>query len=264
MTRRRNHAFKAAAIAAVFICSTAARAESGDQQLVIDYLTSIGAESEYYVIYPLGDDYIGRTFPNFSFFAVQFTQWPYMVLVPDPLPGPSNVFIVRNGHVSFLDGVNGLENFFSAQLPPLPDATSATDAGRAWLRLSEEFKQDRFFQFSDPAVDYTPTSNGASVTGAVLVLDGGTGRIDLTMTLDGAGNLVDIQETSTVRAGVRPICQATKLLDRDSLVRRMAEQDILVMGRAAKSYLDAQRAKARPALKRAIDRIWARIVEEGR
>jgi hypothetical protein len=43
-----------------------------------------------------------------------------------------------------------------------------------------------------------------------------------------------------------------------------AEQDILVMGRMAKPYLDEIRAKAKPKLKQAIDRIWRRIVDEGR
>ena len=43
----------------------------------------------------------------------------------------------------------------------------------------------------------------------------------------------------------------------------MAEQDILVMGRPAKGYLDEQRAKAKPELKAAIDHIWKRIVDGG-
>lgn len=86
----------------------------------------------------------------------------------------------------------------------------------------------------------------------------------MTMILDASGIFVDVWETSTVLPGVRPICQATKLLDRDPIVRRMAEQDILVMGRMAKPYLDEIRAKAKPKLKQAIDRIWRRIVDEGR
>jgi hypothetical protein len=83
------------------------------------------------------------------------------------------------------------------------------------------------------------------------------------LTFTGAGKLAGIEEANTVKAGVRPICQASKLLDPDPVVRRMAEKDILVMGRAAKEYLEEQRAKASPELKRAIDRIWQRIVEEG-
>jgi hypothetical protein len=239
-------------------------AKAGDQQLVVDFLDSIGAEREYYEIYPIEADYIGRTFAGISFFAVQFRQYPYFVYPPDPLERQSNVFTVQNGNVSFIDDTDGLRTFFSDQLGPVLDPDPAKDAGSAWLRLSEELKQDLFFTFSDPVVEYMPTPAGAIVSGRVVVLNGGTGAIEMRMTLDAKGNLVDVRESSSVIAGVRPICQATKLLDRDPIVRRMAEQDILVMGRSAKSYLDAQRVKARPALKRAIDRIWARIVNEGR
>jgi hypothetical protein len=45
-------------------------------------------------------------------------------------------------------------------------------------------------------------------------------------------------------------------------VRRMAEQDLLYMGRAAREYLQEQRARATPELQRAIDRLWQRIVEQ--
>jgi hypothetical protein len=83
------------------------------------------------------------------------------------------------------------------------------------------------------------------------------------MAFDAEGVLDSVSETRAVRPGVRPICQATKLLDADPLVRRMAEQDILVMGRSAKGYLDEQRSKAKPELRKAIDRIWKRIVAEG-
>jgi hypothetical protein len=44
----------------------------------------------------------------------------------------------------------------------------------------------------------------------------------------------------------------------------MAEQDLLIMGRAARGYLDEQRARATPALRKAIDRIWERILEGDR
>src|SRR2546430_9082269 len=43
-------------------------------------------------------------------------------------------------------------------------------------------------------------------------------------------------ETANIKKGIRPICQATKLLDPDPVVRGMAEQAILVMGKAAKEY----------------------------
>jgi hypothetical protein len=93
---------------------------------------------------------------------------------------------------------------------------------------------------------------------------GGDGNIDAVMTLGTAGGFINILEKSGLRPGIRPICQATKLLDTDPIVRRMAEQDLLVMGRAAKPYLDWVRATARPQIQRAIDRIWQRILNEAR
>lgn len=62
---------------------------------------------------------------------------------------------------------------------------------------------------------------------------------------------------------MRPICQATKLLDADPIVRKMAERSIQIMGRAARGYLEEQRAQAAPDLQQAIDRMWQRILEEG-
>ena len=64
--------------------------------------------------------------------------------------------------------------------------------------------------------------------------------------------------------GMRPRCQATLLLHPDPLVREIAEQDLLVLGRLAREYLLEQRAKANPDLRRQIDRIWKQIEVEGR
>jgi hypothetical protein len=67
-------------------------------------------------------------------------------------------------------------------------------------------------------------------------------------------------DRSKLKPGPRPICQATKLLDADAVVRKMAEQDLLFMGLAARDYLMEQRAAAGPELRQAIDRLWEQIV----
>ncbi len=238
--------------------ATSARADDCDR---INEL--LDAKDVYgYVITPITDEYVTRTFPGRTFCAVIFRQWPVPFYPPDDL-AYSNVGVIARDQISFITSTEDLRSFFG-QLGPVTDPDAAQDAGRTWLRLSEELEQDLFFTFSEPAVNYSSSQDGALVPGQVLVLNGGTGEIDLSMPFDRDGNLGDVQETDTVRAGIRPICQATKLLDRDRLVRRMAEQDILVMGRSAKTYLDEQRAKAGPKLRNAIDRIWQRIVDEGR
>jgi hypothetical protein len=99
---------------------------------------------------------------------------------------------------------------------------------------------------------------------------GNQGEIAATLTFDARGNLVTGSESANIKRGIRPICQATKLLDPDPVVRGMAEEAILVMGKGAKAYLgeqrarDEQRARARPELQEAINRIWRRILSEDR
>jgi hypothetical protein len=237
---------------------SSARGQDSEAQ-VEEYLEDIGAYG--YTITAITADDIDDTFPDTDFFAVIFRQYPQPVPPPKGL-STSNVFLVRDGTVFPLVGPADLRNYFLGNLAPVRGKAGAEDAGRAWLRLSEVFSQDGFFTFGAPQVKVTTSDEEIQVTGKVTVTAGGRGSIHVAMEFDSDGVLEDVSETRDVHPGVRPICQATKLLDADPLVRRMAEQDILVMGESAKAYLDEQRAKAKPELKAAIDRIWKRILEE--
>jgi hypothetical protein len=249
--------------AVVFGLWSATIARADDQQLVEDYLATLGASGA--VVRPITDDYVGRTFPSFSFFGVIFRKYPVAVLCPQTQDLKcSNVFFVKSGRVHFVANIPDLKFFFSAELGQAPSEDLAVDAASTWLRFSEELKQDLFYTFSAPEIYYLPREDVTRVRGHAAVMAGGEGQVDVLITLGAAGSLVQIYEKSALRPGVRPICQATKLLNRDPIVRRMAEQDVLVMGRAAKPYLDQVRATARPKLQQAIDRIWQRILDEGR
>jgi hypothetical protein len=238
-------------------------AKADDQQLVQDYLSGRGVTGA--VLRPIADDYVSRTFPNFSFFGVIFRQYPIAVQCPQMQDLKcANLFFVKDGQVDFASSIPDLQFFFAAELGPVPSQEAATDAASTWLRFSEELKQDLFYTFSVPAISYEPRDDITKLRGRAAVAAGGEGYIDVLMTLGTAGSLVNIYERSTLKPGIRPICQATKLLDRDPIVRRMAEQDLLVVGRAAKPYLDQVRATAPAQLQRAIDRIWQRILTEGR
>ena len=80
-----------------------------------------------------------------------------------------------------------------------------------------------------------------------------------TLSFNQEGKLVSAKTVKNIQAGIRPICQAKKLLDKDPVVKKMAEQDILIMGRMCKPYLQEQREKAAPPLQKAIDVIWNKI-----
>jgi hypothetical protein len=249
--------------AVVFGLSPATIAKADDQQLVLDYLTSRKAGGA--VVRPITDDYVGRTFPNFSFFGVIYRQHPIAVQCPVMQDLKcSNLFFVKEGRVDFIATIPDLTFFFVAELGPMLFESAAIDAASTWLRFSEELKQDLFYTFSTPAISYIPLNDITRVRARSAVIAGGQGYVDILITLGNAGSFVNACEKSALQPGVRPICQATKLLDHDPIVRRMAEQDVLVMGRAAKPYLDQVRATARPKLQRAIDRIWQRILDEGR
>src|SRR5260370_38498968 len=97
-------------VVACYLCS-ATVAKADDQQLVDDYLKTRGANG--YVIRPITDDYVGRTFPNFSFFGVIFRQYPIAVLCPQARHmNCANVFFVKNGHLDFVVTVPHLKCFF--------------------------------------------------------------------------------------------------------------------------------------------------------
>lgn len=255
---------QATALGAMFLGLWPTRtANADDRQLVEDYLQSRGVSGA--VVRAVADDFVGRTFPNFSFFGVIFRQYPVAVQCPPATDLKcANLFYVRGDQVDFVSTIEDLRFFFAKNLGPAPTQDAATDAVSAWLRFSEELKQDLFYTFSAPDVLYTRREDLILLRAHVSVAAGGIGSIDVVMTLGAAGSLVNILEKGALSPGIRPICQATKLLDDDPIVRRMAEQDLLVMGRAARPYLDQVRATAQPKLRQAIDRIWQRILNEGR
>jgi ubiquinone/menaquinone biosynthesis C-methylase UbiE len=214
---------------------------------------------------PITDAKLAQTLRAYQFFVLGFRQYPVVQAAPEPLKTRNLFAVGKNARVLHLTDIRALEEFFGNTLGLITDEKSAKSSAEAWLRLTEEFKQDGFFKFSVPGESLTAvhSESGWRASGKAIVTQGGKGEIIADLSFTEAGKLAKVEEKNTVKAGVRPICQATKLLDSDDSVRRMAEKDILVMGRAAREYLDEQRTKAPPELKQAIDRIWRRIVDEG-
>jgi hypothetical protein len=212
----------------------------------------------------IDDPVLERALPGHAFFHVLFRLYPVAIRPPAGLKS-SNVFAVdRADKVTVLITPRGLEAFFKTNAPAAASDAQAKDAARAWVRLDQELHQDGYYTFKlmDDATKVSPNKDGKTASVRVVVMKGGSGTLGAQLTFDKAGKLTAAAEEAKIRRGPRPICQATKLLDRDPVVRKMAEQDLLIMGRAARGYLDEQKARARPELRRAIDAIWKRILEE--
>jgi hypothetical protein len=216
----------------------------------------------------VADPAVAQVLPGYQFFAVLFPLYPVGMAPPKGLRASNVVAVSGDGKVHPLIDGNALQVFFRDHVGAVKEAPTAEKAAHAWLRLSQELHQDGFYKFTIGAmtVKQPTTKETLTVSGtASVVPEGGNkGEIQATLTFDKAGKFITAAEQAKLMPGIRPICQATKLLDPDPLVRRMAEQDLLVMGQMAFEYLTEQRAQATSELQRAIDRIRQRILDEGR
>ncbi len=216
----------------------------------------------------VSDESLARAFPDRRFYAVIIRQYPVAVRIPEPLKDRNLFVLSRDGKVQHLVDGGALTGYFVKNLGAVQAERDVKDAVVSWLDLSKEFEQDGMFRFKPPIEDprVEKRDGGWLGTGRLLVdpVGGNFGSIGVTMTFDAQGKLSQVKQIQNIRPGVRPICQASRLLDPDPVVRRMAEQDLLVMGSAARDYVFEQRAKASPELQREIDRVWQLILERER
>lgn len=210
-------------------------------------------------------------FPNSVFYVLRFPQWPLPLDPPQPL-GSNNIFVIAKEAKDLTlitDTKKELYKLFLIKsLPHIQSDEKAIQSVKGSLVLIKELFQDGMFQFENDAKSiYANKAAGAIRAGGklnVIPQGGNSGTLSVTLLFDKQGVLSDIKYESNLQEGMRPICQSTKLLDPDPIVRKMAEQDILIMGSSAKDYLDWQRTLVSPELRQAIDRIWNRIILEGR
>jgi hypothetical protein len=225
----------------------------------LDKLHAQGAQVEF-----LADGAVTESLPGHLCYAVVFRQYPVARVLPEGLHAGNVFAVTKDGTVEVVSDADALKTFFRAALRPVDGEAAARQAAAGWLGLSEALHQDGFYRFGIPEKELTVEEGGRRASGKALVERGGNGEIRVVLTFGADGRLTGAEETARLRPGPRPICQATKLLDPDPVVRRMAEQDLLIMGRAAKGYLDEQRARAAPGQQEAIDRLWRRILEDDR
>jgi hypothetical protein len=208
---------------------------------------------------------LAKLFPDYSFYAVVFPQWPVARMPPEPLKS-ANVFAIdKKGSVQGLTTKEELEAFFRKNLPPVNDETAAKGAVRAWLASAQVLATDGWFKFNvtEDSITVTKAATGLQAAGKATVNPNGgnRGEIAVALDFDDRGKLTVVQQKSNLKAGIRPICQSTKLLDPDPIVRKMAEQSLLIMGMDALPYLQEQRVKVSPEIQHAIDRIWQEILD---
>jgi hypothetical protein len=212
------------------------------------------------------EKYVREMFPNHVFVAVHFPLWPVARIPPEPLKSQNLFAVTKDGKAAHLPDSKKLEEFFKSSLKTQLNQDKTV---KSWLRLRMEYIQDGYFKFKYPEkTEVTgPGSSLTLVTGIVEVVPeaGNMGSLKAVVRFGRADEFTGVtMEENKVKAGIRPRCQATLLLHPEKLVREIAAQDLLVMGRMARGYLMDQRAKASDELRREIDRVWRCIEAEGR
>jgi hypothetical protein len=235
------------------------------QELIKAHLAQINGKNGN--VLWIQNDFLAKTFPKHTFFAVRFRIYPVAMQMPEGMK-PSNVFAVKDGKFEQIKDGNDLAAFFMANAVAASSQAAGEAAAKSALLLSEEFVQDGFYVFDiQPKADALTVRKETNVPQVAdwraIVMKGGNGELKVQLKWDDKGTVVGMSTAANVKAGPRPICQATKLLDPDPIVRKMAEQDLLYMGLAARDYIMEQRAAANPDLRQAIDALWGQILQNG-
>lgn len=256
------------AIFVLFVATSGVRADDAKdaESKLKDYLAAIkGADAAR--VSPLSADGVKETFPEHTLFAAVFPQFPVARVAPEPLKSANVIAIPKKKGAKpiLITDAKELEKFFQENAGPVKSNDDAEKTTEAWLRTASELNQDGFFKFRVKVGSVAKADTAITVDGTSSVdpQNGDKGEIKATLTFKD-GKLRTTETKVNLSAGIRPRCQATKLLDPDPIVRAIAEDSLRVLGSAAKPYLDEQRAKASPELRKAIDRVWAKILSEGR
>lgn len=211
----------------------------------------------------LDDPALANCFPNSLFYVLRFMQYPVAVPVPPELSANTLICVDCKGKISKFCSESELKAFYLESSKSIKSDSDIKIVVEAWLSCLKELVQDGMYRFdsSTARFDLEKKADSKIARGSIAVqpTGGNLGGITSILTFSKSEKLVSIESDIRIQAGIRPICQAKKLLDSDTTVRKMAEQDILIMGKSCRFYLDQQRAEAAPPLKKAIDRIWQKI-----
>ena len=229
------------------------------EKAVAEQLKSLKAEGAQVTL--VKDDAVAKAIPNHVFLAVHFRQFPVAIAPPAPLKSANLYAVGADGKPTLVGNPEDLNKYLQAARIRAETEDAMKIVFQSWMRLAQEFEQDGYYKFElvKDSVKVKNDQGAKVVTGTVVVMEGGSGKIEGTSNFDKNGQLATQSIKASITPGPRPRCHATKLLDADPVIRAIVEDDLLFMGRAAKPYLDEQRSRASTELKRAIDRIWQRI-----
>jgi len=220
-----------------------------------------------------GDAGVDTVFPDLALCSVAKSYSPVPRMDEESSWPAHCVFAVDHGsNVTPIIDAKALEAFFRKNLAPVQGEREAAMAIKAWLTLTQFLQDHAPFPIIADSVKAAKTDGGWMAQGRASAGAGDAagpapkwrdnGFVEVTLIFTADGRLDKVGETIKVRPGLRPICQSSKLLDPDPIVRQMARTELRLMGRSAEEYLKARRQVASPELRKAIDGIWQQILDD--
>ena len=190
------------AVSAPWASAVAADAKAA----VEEELKKTGAD-KHAQIATIEDETVKSIFPDQSWVTVVFPQYPYP-RTPPPSFAVANLYgVAEDGTLTLFTQSGGLQDWALVALAEVDMSEKCGDVVHAWMRLTQEFSADGFFQFNvDDGTTRcsarTPfTAMGRSVA---VQQNEDTGRIDASFTIDATGKLASIREDRQMYPGIRP------------------------------------------------------------
>ena len=160
------------------------------------------------LILPVSDASVVQALPSEHFYALRYPRYPVARVLPEDLSYSNLLVVHADGNVARLADANALESLFRSRLIRITNGRLALQAVRAWLRLTQEFHQDGFFEFQKPSgkLNSRVKSRGIIASGSTTLVENGgnKGEIAVVLRFDPNGKLLSAVEMVNVISGRRP------------------------------------------------------------
>jgi hypothetical protein len=195
----------------------------------------------------LQDAALEKTFHDHRFYLLRFRQWPVARENPPPLQA-NNLFAVSDTlKVTLITNGDELLKFFQEH-----GAKPSKQTAIAWALLHKELLDDGMFHLKlrQDSVKSVGTKLGErfSVTVAPDARGDNRGECVFVLQFDEVGKPLAQTVENNLKEGMRPRCQSMRLIHPDDAVRRLAERELLSMGRDALPYLRERLEIVHPSL----------------
>ncbi|MBN2443702.1 MAG: dockerin type I repeat-containing protein, partial [Spirochaetales bacterium] len=180
--------------------------------LIQDWAKNLRIDLTGYIIKSIESDDVNQVLPGYVFYVIYLRQYPVAYGPPDEQLGTQCIVAInKNLEIEKIPDEDELQIFYRDHQIELNTRERCVTGMKAWLGLSQEYKNDGYYTFliSDEDIIVTELFGDVvtwGVKGVSRVVSGGEGAITADMIIDLFGSLVHVSEEYELIKGIRPIC----------------------------------------------------------